>query len=579
MSTRGWQLLSIAVLLPALGFAAAISSLALFRHISVPHHDDWFLLDQMYRSPLGSWVFSIQNGHRLPATLLLLYLDQTWAGGRMHLLVVAAQACAWISVGVLALALRGPGVSDPLLRRTLLAFGIFALFWSGSAYNFQWGVNHGSVWTAMWLLVAVSALARARDRIREPGGARLVLLAAGAALLATFGHGIGVASWGALFAIWAAGRMPMRAGAALAAGALGSIGLYSVGLFGSHGVPKQAGSLLALLADRPGDLLLFACAFAGAPFGWALRGFGLVAAEGMLRASTAVGALLTLGTCAFGALAWRRGAALPGFALAGFGLMVFVLAGGLIVGVMRLVYFGPSQAVEIRFLCWSTLFWIGGALAVGGVAAGRVARFALVSALPALSLAMLPALFEIRVSQRVQGERDSDVVLALLLGARPGNLLSDASRGAPDVVDRVVAQLSRERRSPFDDERSDLAGTSFAERFTVALEQPCGGDMELRQRVPGGDLATVRGRLDRDGIEPAYLVVVDSKGVIRGLGEERMSRTEVSEQPWEGVIAGFAPTERYAAWAVMRDGRSACSVGVIGRGPGEPGLRTGEPPT
>jgi hypothetical protein len=372
----------------------------------------------------------------------------------------------------------------------------------------------------------------------------------------------------------------MRVGAALAASALGSVGLYSVGLFGSHGVPKQAGSLLGLLADRPGDLLRFVCAFAGAPFGWTLNGLGLVAAEGMLCPSTAVGAFLTLGTCGYAALAWRRGAALPGFALAGFGLMVFVLAGGLIVGVMRLVYFGPSQAVEIRFLCWSTLFWIGGALALGGIAASCGARLALAWGLPALSLAMLPALFEIRVSQLVQGERDSDVVLALLLGARPGNLLSDASRGAPDVVDRVVAQLSRERRSPFDDERSDLAGTSFAERFTLARGQPCGGDLELRPQIPGGDLATVRGRLDREGTEPAYLVVVDSKGVIRGLGEERaVSRTEVHERHWEGVIASFAPNQRYAAYAVLRDGRSACAVGVIGRGPGVPGLRKGRPPT
>ena len=580
MSARGTRLLSIAVLVAALGFAAAISSFALFRHIRVPHHDDWFLLDEMYRSPLGSWVFSIQNGHRLPATLLLLYLDQTWAGGRMHLLVVAAQASAWISALALALALRSPMASDPLLHRTLLAFGIFALFWSGSAYNFRWGVNHGSVWTAMWLLLAVLALARVRDRVRERGEARLVLLAAGSALLATFGHGIGVATWGALFAIWAAGRMPGRVGAALAAGALVSVGLYSVGLFGSHGVPNGAGSLLALLVDRPGDLLLFVCAFAGAPFGWALNGLGLVAADGMLRASTAVGALLTLGTCAFGALAWRRGAALPEFSLAGFGLMVFVLGGGLIVGLTRLAYFGPSQAVEIRFLCWSTLFWIGGALALGGIATGRGARLALACALPALSLAMLPAFFEIRALQAEQDGRDADVVLALLLGARPGSLLLDASRGAPEVVDRVVAHLSRERRSPFGDERSGLAGTIFAERFTLARGQPCGGDSELRWRVPGGDLATVRGRLDPDGIAPAYLVLVDSKGVIRGLGEERPARRGAAPvRHWEGVIASFALHERYAAYAVLRDGRSACPVGVIGRGPGGPGLRTKRPPT
>jgi hypothetical protein len=229
-----------------------------------------------------------------------------------------------------------------LLRWTLLAFGDFALFWSGSAFNFGWGVNHGSVWTIMWLLVAVSALARARNRIGKPGGAGLVLLAAGAALFATFGHGIGVAIWGALLAIWAAARMPWWIAAGLAAGALAIAGLYSIGLFNSKSVPLGAGSFIAYLGSHPRDVILFVSAFAGASLGWVLHGLGLVADDGMLPSSTLAGALLTLGTCAFGALAWRRGAAVPGFALVGFGLVVFVLGGGLIIGVTRLACSGRA---------------------------------------------------------------------------------------------------------------------------------------------------------------------------------------------------------------------------------------------
>ena len=285
------RLLSTAYLLSVLGFAAVVSVSALRQHLSVPYNDDWRLLDDMYRTPLGSWLLSVQNGHRIPATLLLLYLDQTLADGRMHLLVAAQLACAWITAGVLALALRGPGAPQGALRRVLLGFGIFALFWSQSAYNFQWGVNHGSVWTPMWILLALLALARARDRIGEPAGARLVLLAAGAAVLATFGHGMGFLVWGALLAMAVAGRMPWRVGAGLAAGALASIGLYSVGLFGSKSVPIGSDLLLDFLVAHPGDLILFVCAFAGAPIGWTLHGLGLVGTDGMLGLSTAVGAL------------------------------------------------------------------------------------------------------------------------------------------------------------------------------------------------------------------------------------------------------------------------------------------------
>ena len=571
------RLLSAAYLLAVLGFAATVSVLALRWHLSVPYNDDWRLLDDMLRTPLGSWLFSVQNGHRIPATLLLLYLDQTLASGRMHLLVAAQIACAWITAGILALGLRGADHPERELRWVLLAFGIFALFWSQSAYNFQWGVNHGSVWTPIWIFLAVFALARARDRTLDPGSLRPVLLAAGAAVVATFGHGLGFLTWGALLAMAAAARMPWRVGAVLAAGALASIGLYSIGLFHSKTVPIGSGLLLDFLVAHPGDLIRFVCAFAGAPIGWALHGLDWVGAPGMLRISTVVGAFAAASACAYGAVVWRRRAALPGFAFAGFGLMVFVLGGGLIVGLTRLALFGPAQAVERRFLSWSTLFWIGGAWALAGLAGGRGARLALAGSLATLSLLMLPALFEARAYGLARDERVQDVALVLVLGAPLDELLLGVTRQSPELVRRVAEHLSREKRSPFDDERSGLAGAPFAERFALARGEPCGGAPELRQRIPGGDLVTVRGRLDRDAAAPAYVVVVDSKGVIRGLGEERaVPRAEGAGRRWEGVIAGFAPQERYAAYAVLRDGRSACRVGEIGQAAG---LRAGAPRT
>jgi hypothetical protein len=558
------RLLAITTSSLALGFAVAVSMLALREHIRVPYLDDWRLLDEMYLAPLGTWLFSVQTGHRMPATLLLLHLDQTLAGGRMHLLVAASLACAWISAALLALALRGSRSSEWGLRPALLGFGVFALFWSGSGFNFQWGVNQGSVWTPMWLLVSVVAMTRAMEGIETKRAARWVLLAAGAALLATFGHGMGVLTWAALLAMAAARRMPWRVGAGLAAGGLLSVGLYSVGLFGSGNAPAEAGSLLALFGDRPGDLLLFVCAFLGAPLGWTLRGLGAVGANGMQGLSTALGAAAVALACAYGALAFRRRADLPSFGLVGFALMVFALGGGLLVGLARLEFYGASQAVDRRFLSWSTLFWIGGAWALGSLAAGRGARLALTGSLAALSLAMLPAFFEAREHAAARKALANDVAFALMLGARPDPLLVGVMRQSPEVVGRAAEHLSRERRSPFDDERSGLAGTSFAERFTAAEQRPCGSAPELRPRAPRGDLVTVWGRLDRDGLTPAYLVVVDSKRVIRGLGEERPPPPDAEPaRRWEGVIAPFAPGERYAAWAVLNDGRSACAVGEI----------------
>ena len=565
----GPRLLSIGYLLSVLGFAATVSVWVSWQHLSVPYLDDWRLLDEMYRTPLGAWLLSVQNGHRMPATLLLIHLDQTLAGGRMHLLVAASLACAWITAGVLALGLRDPGASEGDLRRALLGFGIFALFWSRAAFDFQWGVNHCSVWTQMWIFLSLFALVRAKDGIGGPAAARWVLLAAGAAGLASFGHGMGFLTWGSLIAMAAARRMPWRVSVGLAAGALVCVGLYSLGVFGSENAPTGAGSLLALLVDRPGDLVHFVCAFVGAPVGWALRGLDWVGANGMLALSTEVGAHAVLLACAYGVLVWLRGAALPGFGLAGFGLMVFVLCGGLIVGLTRLEFYGATQAVDRRFLGWSTLFWIGSAWAVGSLASGRAARLALVGSLAALSLAMLPACFEAYEYGVTRKGRADDLALALQLGARPDALLVDVMRQSPEVVGRAAEHLSRERRSPFDDERSGLAGAPFAARFTAAERQPCGSAPEVRWRDPGGELATVWGRLDPDGVALAYLVLVDSKGIIRGTGDERLApRGAEPGRRWGGVIAPFASGERYTAWAVLRDGRTVCRAGVI-----EPGAR------
>jgi hypothetical protein len=571
-SSAALGLLSTGYLLSALVFASAVSALWLGGHLSVPHLDDWLLLDQMYRTPVWSWIFSLQNGHRLPTTLLLLYLDQTWADGRMHLLVVAALTSAWVFALVLALVLREPQAAGSWLRRVLLGFAVFAFFWSGSAYNFRWGVNQGSVWTAMWLLIALAALAGARDVAPASQAGWRVPLAVLAGFLATFGHGIGAAVWPALLAIWTAGRMRAWMGAALAAGALGSLGLYSIGLFGSNAAPAGADSLLGSFLAQPLALLLFVFAFVGAPFAWVLRGLGLVATDQLLAPATTAGALLTLAAGAgFGRLAWRA-AALPEVALVGLGLMVFGLVGGGMVGVTRLSEHGPQQAVDLRFLCWSTLFWIGAALAMGEIASSRRARLGLAGALAGLTLAMLPEFFENRALQREEDARAADVAQGLLVGARPESLPLQGWGTTAEMVTRAAEQMSRELRSPFDDHRRDLAGSAFAEHFSAAGQPVCGHAAEVRWLAPAGDVALVQGQLDRDGSTVAYLVLVDEKGAIRGLGDERSTQRGAPAGRWEGVIAGVMPGELYAAYGVLRDGRSACPAGVIA-GAGGAGAR------
>jgi hypothetical protein len=231
---------------------------------------------------------------------------------------------------------------------------------------------------------------------------------------------------------------------------------------------------------------------------------------------------------------------------------------------MRAGGFGATQAVNARFLCWSALFWVGGAFVLGGIAAARGATRALTGVLAAVSFAMLPALFDAHALLAARGERLANVKLLLLLGAQPAELFETPRPPPPEMIERVTKQLAEQRRSPFDDVRYGLAGARFAERFTPSKERPCGRQPRVWWSSADGSLAGVVGLLEADARAIAYVVLADPQGVVRGLGEERSAaRGAARGRRWVGMIAGVAPGKPYAAWGILRDGRSACPLGVL----------------
>ena len=561
-------------------FAVFACAVSLRDQMTILFADDWRILDHYQSRPLLAYLFGSENGHRLPATLALFALDYEWLGGRMRALVLASIACTAASVALFAWVFRRQGALDGALGRSALGFAAFALFWAVAANDLLRGIYHMSLQTTALLALALAALG-AVDPSRRAASRGPLLLAGVAAFLATFSHGVGAATWAALVAAAWVRRLPARAvGGLLAAGAATSA-LYAATLPPD---PKNTvDASLAVLAHDPGALARMALAFIGSAPGRVAAGLGVgepyppqlelerwaAHAQDLLRSSVALGAA---GLLLFAAVVARRrrrpapGAPLDALAV---GLMAFATAAALLVSFVRCPTEGPTGVLHTRFLLFSTLFWVGAVCALvprtSGAGAGPLAPAA-VLALPLLSAAMLPALRDARAYHAATRSHASKLSLALLLGLRHDELARSVAIEDPQIVYRVAARLEAERRWPFDGARAGLRGTPLAERFAPA--PPCVGRTERRRELPLLGAAALSGWLaPPPGREsPAFVVMVDGSGVIRGLADfESAPPFEAPSagggaRAWTGFVADADPAQRYAAYAVLGDGRSACPL-------------------
>ena len=224
--------LSLTYLFFVAGFAAWACSVSIGEHHVVAVADDWRILDQFYSMPLAEWLLSSQNGHRIPATLLLYFLDYTFLDGEKYLLIIASLVTAWIAVAALFLGYRIDGGLATPLARVAVGFGCFTIFWSGACYTFVWGVCHANLMTTLWFLVSLSCLVLYLSRQQRGGGRRqplLLVVTCVAAVVTTFSLGQGAGIWPALIVVSAAARARVRTVASLALAAVVTIAVYSSG--------------------------------------------------------------------------------------------------------------------------------------------------------------------------------------------------------------------------------------------------------------------------------------------------------------------------------------------------------------
>jgi hypothetical protein len=332
-----------------------------------------------------------------------------------------------------------------------------------------------------------------------------------------------------------------------------------------------------------------------------------VSEDQLAAPSAALGAIALLASASYAAWLLRRPERAGRRELFALGIAVFSVAAALLVTAARVPRAPLGDALAVRFVNWSALFWAGAALALPSLVRGPLAAAA-VLAIALVSIGMLPALERNRASLLGLSAGASEAALGVLLGIRePGiaqrmgiafglplvtddpDLLRRASpRSQLERFERVIGHLRRERRSLFREPRAELPGAPLRERFALVPMARCRGEMQAPAPLAGAapPAARIHGwaRDVQAQRAASWVVVADEAGQIRGLGsalpETPAAERHFGRDRWSGYLAPFEASRRYTAFAVLADGRSACPLGRPEAPRGQsrhPGRRGAEP--
>ena len=532
------------------------------------HGDDWRILADFHANDLASWLFTPQNGHRVPATLALFALDHLAFGARSQLLVAASLLAAWTTAALLVWSVhRDRGALTPFTA-ACAAFACFLLFWSAGSYHLVWGMTHCNLWSTQWVLSALLALAlhhRAQAEGAGRGSAWLAVTVV-SATLATFGVGNGIAVWLGLLTMAGVARMSGRVVAVLVAGLAVCLVLYLRDLTGDVVAPRSG---FAILLENPLQGLHFVTLFLGAAGGRAATALEAGRFASFETWSAAAGGLGLVAALAVLVALVRRGRDAGLLPLTALGLLAFAVVSAGIVAIARMP-FAPEDdplapATAIRFLYWSGVFGLGLVLALVAFAPRtRVAR-AVVLALLATTCVAMQLGFE--PAKQVAARKAASTArgwAGLLIGLRSPAVLHDVAFPYDDIgrVREVADRLARERRAQFASPRAALLGARVEQRFKVTPRDRCWGFLDRLDPIRGRPAASrARGRawdVERDEA-PLFVVLATESGVIQGLAGARRAPTHRPGRR-RVLFGGYTLNPRArAAWAILDDG-GACRL-------------------
>jgi len=556
---RGLAIVSVVYAIAVAVFALHVIQRSLDERHTILRADEYRNLAERSEQPFVAWLFASHNGHLIPGTRLLLHLDYERFSGRGDLPLLVSFLSTGVSIALLYAILGISRPRDPILRRTLGAFLGFCLLWGGVYYGYLWSFAVHAMMTTTWLAASLAFLiAFAVRNERDPPSPRWVLpvLAAVAALGASLSCAAGASTWMALLAIALVARLSLGVTGAIVAGGCLSAAVLAAARLGHHSNVELLGTALG----GPVQLLTFVLTFVGNPVGWAADGlFALnTSARGWVRVSA--GAVGILGLVAHGARSVRAGRVADASGLLGLGLMSYGATAALLAGLGRSSAF---DADATRFAPFAIVFWMGAAALLGSTMRGeaRLARARVLSVvlLPAISIAMLPALDAYLEVQRRLRRETSNLSLMVLVGIRNEEMLSALSLGDADIVRSILPALERDNRGPFADPRRAVLGRPLSEAYRGAERGRCPATVSIWQEIasegaPGAMIAGVAP--ERTNSALASILVADDEGRIRGLGGLSPARGG-PETRWSAFLGPHASDQRYSVYAVLEDG-SVC---------------------
>jgi len=565
--------LAIAYAASAIGFALYVAWVAIQSHYAVPYFDDWRILDDLYSSSLLNWIFEDQNGHRVPVTLALFYLDYAYFDGQMNLLTLASLVCTGLTIAIFVRTLRTERATHDPVAILWIAFACFLLCWAASRHDLAWGMNQGTLMASLWCTVCVTCISivlHQKNRGETPGSLPL-MAAAVAAIFATFSQGIGFSCWAGLLALAVVIRLPIRITAAYAVGTAITLVVYMSGVeIPMYDSPKMYSDLVFRL---PGKLLEFTVALVGAsasaliPPAWV---------DDVRNVALAAGAMGIAAFSVFTIFTSLRRPRLSSFDLFAIGLPTTAIIGGLMVSLNR--HFWPDHAIDLRFSTWSTLFWIGIAFMVPAVnarATQKSPRLAITGTLLVfpISVLLVANLQNAHTAQQARSAQLHYLNTLHLLGIQWDEWSGTTLVKKPELVYRVADRLRKDSSSFFTEARASYPGSSIAKDFKIIHSKHCEGEMTSTNRAQARDGSILHLTGWAKSLNPEreidQILITGHRGTIEGLAsfvhrDTKLARSKVPRQndPWAGFLKHPKGDPPYRAFALFDDGESVCKLDV-----------------
>lgn len=516
---------------------AGIGLIAMWLAPRVPYADAWRFLGHFLQVPFPQDIFAPDNGHRevLPNVVrvvdLHVFAAQQWLQVTVGIvLALATVAVLWRGIGTLA---------DARARAAALLAVALGIFWLGNIRALAHGNESVHAYSVtLFLALGVQLLARRRG---GTGGLCDAAVAAACGVAAAFSFGSGIACFVAYAAVMAVGRAPWRQWAVLAVGLLLTLALLQWG----GGVTTIRFAPLQQL-----DLLL---RWLAGPFVYAFWVFldpaladriPVVAARAPIHAiaqayETTFGPVMLArwphvlfglaGLTWLGATGWRAWRQRASSALPGIGLACFAAAVGMMIALVRFDYFDeyPNQLLAARYVVWSSLFWVGLALAM-------IAQSRHPSRVLALMLVVAVMLMPSQLWMAELGARMRTVAEWTALAAAIGVIEPDLPLGetVPSELAAALPAARKARVAVFAWPQAQWLGRAYAPGQLVPIDarDVHVATVDNRLGAPGR-----RVRFTLAAAPDARVLLLDRDGIVRGMAMRD------GDGQWQGWMQGTAP--------------------------------------